>query len=189
MYSFNQLLVLVVTTLTAFNSTSYILQMHSIPRWYIPLQSKLNMYRYSETLLKTRVANITQDQIDSSCLSFKFDNPPVLYGFGDKMVGYTTTNVIENSYGFNTRWEGDTRGRHYLTLRDNKSFVFFTTCWTDGKASWSVISTVEDLGEETKSQIFEHAKSLGFKEDLFLEQGYASCPKIGDADELRKNEL
>lgn len=80
--------------------------MHSIPRWYIPLQSKLNMYRYSETLLKTRVANITQDQIDSSCLSFKFDNPPVLYGFGDKMVGYTTTNVIENSYGFNTRWEG-----------------------------------------------------------------------------------
>ncbi len=85
----------------------------------------------------------------------------------------------------------DIRGRHYLTLRDNKSFVFFTTCWGDGKASWSVISTKPSLDEEITTEIFEHAKSLGFQEEFFLQQNYESCPKLesngdGDGD---KNEL
>ncbi len=82
--------------------------MLSVPRWYIPLQSRLNLVRYSETLLQTRASNITQEEVkdSNSCLSFKWDTPPVLYGFGGKAVTYTTTNVFQNTYGYNTRWDG-----------------------------------------------------------------------------------
>lgn len=82
--------------------------MYSIPRWFIPMQSKLNFYRYAETLLQTPLANLTEEKVSpqTACILFKWDNPQKLFGFGDKSATYTITHVIENKYGFNTNWAG-----------------------------------------------------------------------------------
>ena len=67
--------------------------------------------------------------------------------------------------------------------------MFFTTCWEDGQASWSVISVREQLDESIRSEILEHAKSLGFKNEFLIEQDYEGCPSIINESFMNKSEL
>lgn len=63
-------------------------------------------------------------------------------------------------------------GRAYTTLTDNKTFAFTAACFADNEMSWNVFATTKTLDEATKSLIFEHAKSLGYREEYFTELKY-----------------
>jgi len=174
--------------------------MHSVETWFVPLQSRLNYWRYVETLLRTKIEDVPKDDVEEGrvCMSYKWDTPPKLSEFQggpEKEVTYTITNVIENSFGFveGGRREGAMRGRHYITLRDNKSFAFFTTCWADGRASWSVIATERSLPEGTEKEILDHAKSLGFnideEETFVVKENYTECALLKRNGSSNKKEL
>lgn len=66
--------------------------------------------------------------------------------------------------------------REYVTLTDNKSFVFVTLCWTGvDQRAWLVFSSKPTLDPVSEHLILEHAVSLGFKKENALFIRYHSC--------------
>lgn len=71
---------------------------------------------------------------------------------------------------------------HTITLTDNKTYVFFSTCWTGtNERGWFTYST-KDLwnNEQWRKMIGEHAVSLGFNRRNFAFMKRTNCVEFPD---------
>jgi hypothetical protein len=72
-------------------------------------------------------------------------------------------------------------GKGYITLTDNKSFLFYYHCYDDNEATWGVTSTTKTLDEATVKKIHDEAISLGFSEKYFTQIHYDACTENSGA--------
>lgn len=93
------------------------------------------------------------------------------HGFGDRVLGrsdfrpFLQPGIIDVDFSPLPRKPASKTHfvRHYITLTDNSSFVFFNICWMKLKQrGWGVLSTTKNLDVETQKMIEDHATNLGF---------------------------
>ncbi|CAL8070708.1 unnamed protein product [Orchesella dallaii] len=150
----------------------------SIPRLYFPAMSKLELYRTAVGLTGEDPENISEDSVhNDSCIYWKMHRNGTLKveGFGGQSRELKTTFDRPNIFDFRPA-EGEGYSiTAYVTSTDNSTFVFASFCTNEGEMAWGVFSTVPRLPERTMNQIHEHAKSLGFKKEYFVNVNYDKC--------------
>ncbi|CAL8103879.1 unnamed protein product [Orchesella dallaii] len=151
----------------------------SVKKWYYPLASRLDLYRCAYELLETDYKNIPEYSVYyDSCLEWTIDsNGYTLMGFDGRTRHIKSTTVDNGISDFQSEWSQGMVGRVYSTLTDNKTFLFYATCYSDNQMSWNIFATTKTLSDSTKQQIFDHAKSLGFNPEYFTELRYDSCKR------------
>lgn len=104
----------------------------------------------------------------------------LVYGFGAGIIGnfdvrYTDKKGVLDFVPLPVPGLDDI-SKQYVTLTDNKSFVFFANCWAgSNQRGWSVMSLTPTLDSKTQQLIEDHAKSLGFDRHQFVFLRYDSC--------------
>ncbi|CAL8070706.1 unnamed protein product [Orchesella dallaii] len=150
----------------------------SVPRLYSPIMSKMELYRTSVFITGEGPENISEDSVhNDSCINWKMHHNGKLKveGFGGQSTAFKTTYDRPNKFDFRPAEGEGYSGTAYVTLTDNSTFMFTPICTDEGEMAWSVFSTVPRLPERTMNQIHEHAKSLGFKKQYFVNVDYDNC--------------
>lgn len=69
--------------------------------------------------------------------------------------------------------------KQWVTLTDDKSFVFISMCWSGAdERAWLVFSSKPRLDPTTENLIIEHAVSQGFKRENAVFIRYDGCTNI-----------
>lgn len=69
-----------------------------------------------------------------------------------------------------------THPQHTITMTDNESYAFFSSCWTETQdRGWMVYATKPDLGDEALKRIEKEAERLGYDPSKFAFMKRANC--------------
>ncbi|CAL8129137.1 unnamed protein product [Orchesella dallaii] len=156
--------------------------MDSITRMYFPAMSKMELYRTAVDIAGEDPEDISEDSVhNDSCIYWKMHHNGTLKGrgFSGRSREYKTTFDRPNKFDFRPAEGEGYSGTVYVTLTDNSTFMFAPICTDEGEMAWGVFSTVPRLPERTMNQIHEHAKSLGFKKQYFVNVNYDKCDLSG----------
>jgi len=163
---------------------------YSKDKWYIPLWSKLELYRVAEDLIQKKVRDISEQEIEQPCVVSNKEF--TTWGFNQTGVRFITQLDDDFVLHFESA-NGGMKGKYYMALTDNENFVVGITCWEDNQASWTVMSTKPYLNPGIKEVLVDYLKSHGFNMDFLVEDRYENCDwrnigKTGGAP-VRSDEL
>lgn len=149
---------------------------------YISGGSRYNLYRIASG--HPQLANMREFEFNyESCLQTYVNTTTgigLVYGFGVGIIGnfdvrYTDQKGVFDFVPLPTPGIEDI-SRQYVTLTDNKNFVFFSNCWMgSNQRGWTLMSLTPTLDTKTQRLIEDHAKSLGFDRNQFTFLRFNSC--------------
>ncbi|CAL8118006.1 unnamed protein product [Orchesella dallaii] len=158
----------------------------SIQDWYVPAGSKRHLY-----LMTRRMFNYNQTALQSipdhrlyyeACFTYQSNETSVgsVRGFEPGLVSYVNTSMPgEGIIDFmSIRQDGgaEESTRNHISLTDNRSFVFLTSCeLQENIKSWALLTPEPELSDETVSIIEKHAVEQGFDPEQFAILRYDSC--------------
>ncbi|CAL8129090.1 unnamed protein product [Orchesella dallaii] len=138
---------------------------------HYPAMSKMELYRAAVDITGEDPENISEDSVhNNSCFYWKIHRNGTMRGrgFGGESREFKATFDRPNKFDFRPAEGEGYSETAYVTITDNSTFVFIPICTDEGEMDWAVTSTVARLPERTMNQIYEHAKSLGFKKQYFV---------------------
>ncbi|OXA54665.1 hypothetical protein Fcan01_11678 [Folsomia candida] len=128
---------------------------HSVPTWYFPLWSKLDLYRTTSALRHCPVSSLSESDMLNANVIWDAKTSK-LSGYGGQEVDSALELDDERKIVFGGR-------RHSFMFSDNKSYIVGVTTWTsDLQQSWVLWTTGRELTPEIKATALEHVKQLGF---------------------------
>ncbi|CAL8149394.1 unnamed protein product, partial [Orchesella dallaii] len=141
-----------------------------------------DLYRVAVDLLQKDPKDVRLSTVYSdACIKwYRYDNgTSFLKGFNGLTREFARTPLKDNPDGFTFMGVGGDQdvstGTLYVTLTDNKTFLFTAVCMKNGGMTWGVGSPTPTLTEETKKVVLDHAMSLGFNREDFIELKYDTC--------------
>jgi hypothetical protein len=161
----------------------------SVKKWYWVLGSRFDLYEFASDILEKDPKLITEDELYyKSCVDWQLgsDGSLVAHGFGSKQKSYAVKPLDEHfgTIQFSSVDDGTVSGVGYATLTDNKTFLFYVTCYKKtNQLVWNVASPYKSLSKKTIKLIHDHAESHGFKREYFTGLRYDSCDKDGEGKE------
>ncbi|CAL8129095.1 unnamed protein product [Orchesella dallaii] len=150
----------------------------SIDTLYYPAMSKMELYRAAADITGNDPEDIPEDSVETdSCFYWRMHHNGTLrgYGFGGQSREYTATYGSPDIFEFRPSEGEGYSGTAYVTLTDNSTFFFTPICTDEGEMAWGLGSTVPRLPERTMKRIYDHALSLGFKREFFVNLNYENC--------------